>query len=760
MELSTKRNHIIDKMQSRMMSVDEFNFDHLMAPPLYSFLTQYDIDQLRYIATSIRYSGKINQKYKAIDQIMKSRGFVKLVAGTNRVCYRHLEYDDIVVKVAVDAVGIHDNPEEFKNQHIFKPFVTKVFEVSPCGTVGLFERVVPITSREEFQSVATDIFDVISNWFVGEYVLADIGTKFFMNWGIRKGFGPVLLDFPYCYQLDGNKLYCRNPDPSNPTGFCDGVIDYDDGYNYLYCTKCGKRYKATELKKAVDRKEIIIGGNNKMAKELVVSVKKVKIDENGNIVRTSNDLPTTPKHVEFKTAAPKITSGVSTAVPVQKPKNTTLEVSVKKVPVDEHGNRRKDKNFYKQQRKERRQQFSQQQQKNNQNSNNRPENNQQPKKYNTNEDTSMKRGTVMSGPSNNPVDNVNIPSVEENIVTIKKGMVAYFSSLDKEHDLMFIHVGDVTIPVKISSIPQFVFDEYSNCENLEAELEQAKSDLIEMEEKLDECQSDQMQTAREYEDLQKNFDLLKEDNDSAHAIAAGLESDIKALREENAKLGNELLEATSNLTMYKEQIAGIEKLKTQIEDQRNNLESYMNKCSELETRNGELDKNVTRLNHIIDDKKKEINAVQAELANLQHSYDDLLHEVQETPSEVLDASDANPTEDAKETTENGKEKYMYDGFWRFDGRLLRSSDCINLYKVDPNGVPKDIADTDKTIMVLVSKDKDDIGLLTDVNNNLVVVDTLEGDDFKVTNTLSEQQEALLKTIPDDEEENDSQVENK
>ena len=170
MELSTKRNHIIDKMQSRMMSVDEFNFDHLMAPPLYSFLTQYDIDQLRYIATSIRYSGKINQKYKAIDQIMKSRGFVKLVAGTNRVCYRHLEYDDIVVKVAVDAVGIHDNPEEFKNQHIFKPFVTKVFEVSPCGTVGLFERVVPITSREEFQSVATDIFDVISNWFVSAII--------------------------------------------------------------------------------------------------------------------------------------------------------------------------------------------------------------------------------------------------------------------------------------------------------------------------------------------------------------------------------------------------------------------------------------------------------------------------------------------------------------------------------------------------------------------------------------------------------------
>ena len=35
--------------------------------------------------------------------------------------------------------------------------------------------------------------------------MADIGTNFFMNWGIRPGFGPVLLDYPYVYELDGNK---------------------------------------------------------------------------------------------------------------------------------------------------------------------------------------------------------------------------------------------------------------------------------------------------------------------------------------------------------------------------------------------------------------------------------------------------------------------------------------------------------------------------------------------------------------------------
>lgn len=179
------RSSAIDRMQSRVVSIDEFNFDRLNAPPLYSLLSQQDIDNLYYIATSVKYSGNARKKYKAIDDIMKPRGFVKLSAGTNRVVYRFLEDNRFVVKVAADAVGIKDNPREFMNQQIFKPFVTKVFEVSPCGTVGVFERVNPITSREEFMSVADNIYEVITQWFIGEYIMADIGSKFFMNWGIR-----------------------------------------------------------------------------------------------------------------------------------------------------------------------------------------------------------------------------------------------------------------------------------------------------------------------------------------------------------------------------------------------------------------------------------------------------------------------------------------------------------------------------------------------------------------------------------------------
>lgn len=258
------RNYIINRIMSKRTTANEFEYDKLTAPPISSMFTMDDINQLRKIATSVRYAGNPDKKYKLIDEIMKRRGFAKFVSGTNRVSYRCLEDDSFIIKIAFDDVGIKDNPKEFKNQFLLKPFCTKVFEVTPCGTLGVFERVNPITSREEFCSVASDIYNVISYWIIGEYVLEDIGTKFFMNWGVRRGFGPVLLDFPYMYELDGNKLYCKAP-AETPSGCCDGIIDYDAGFNYLYCTKCGVRYRATELAKAIENNEIIKGkGETKM----------------------------------------------------------------------------------------------------------------------------------------------------------------------------------------------------------------------------------------------------------------------------------------------------------------------------------------------------------------------------------------------------------------------------------------------------------------------------------------------------------------
>ena len=230
-------------------------FENIFPPcRILNLLSMEDIMQLNQIAKSKKLSSKPAEKLNMIKDIMWRRGFKRLSSGTNRICFKFTEDQSFIVKVAYDSVGLSDNLNELYNQELIKPFCTKVFDVTPCGTVGMFERVRPIRNREEFQSIAYDVFDIIVNEFVGKYVLADIGTKFFMNWGVRQGMFPVILDFPYIYELDGARIHCNRPDPSAPYGFCGGDIDYDEGFNHLVCTKCGKTFLASDLKLAAEKK--------------------------------------------------------------------------------------------------------------------------------------------------------------------------------------------------------------------------------------------------------------------------------------------------------------------------------------------------------------------------------------------------------------------------------------------------------------------------------------------------------------------------
>lgn len=247
------RVDIVDQLYRRMYNNKTVEFDQIQAPaPLAYFFTPTDIGDLHYIASSNKLAAKVDLKYKYIREIMTRRGFKKLASGTNRVVYKFMEDQRIVVKTAFDSVGLTDSPSELYNQQFLKPYCTKVFEVTPCGTVGLFERVHPISSKEEFLSVADDIYDIIINHLIGYYVLDDIGTKSYMNWAVRAGAHPVLCDFPYMFQLDGAKLICNKADPYSQYGFCGGEIDYDAGFNHLVCKKCGKHYLARDLQKTAD----------------------------------------------------------------------------------------------------------------------------------------------------------------------------------------------------------------------------------------------------------------------------------------------------------------------------------------------------------------------------------------------------------------------------------------------------------------------------------------------------------------------------
>lgn len=253
------RADLLNRLYSAHKTPLEFQFQSLIAPPLLSLLSPYDIKMLNDLARDPRLSAKLNKKLEIIKSILEPRGFIKFHSGTNRVVYRFLEDQSFLIKISLDKTGLSDNPMEYKNQFLLAPFVTKVFESTPCGTVGLFERVEPITSRQEFISIAEDVFDLLNDKFIGQYVLEDIGTEYFMNWGIRRGFGPVLLDFPYCYKLDGNKLYCNKIDLRTNTP-CGGAIDYDNGFNNLICSKCKAKIFAKDLEMGIDKHNIILKG--------------------------------------------------------------------------------------------------------------------------------------------------------------------------------------------------------------------------------------------------------------------------------------------------------------------------------------------------------------------------------------------------------------------------------------------------------------------------------------------------------------------
>lgn len=258
------REDLLNTLYAKRTSSAEFNFEHLTAPNIHSLLTEYDIARIYDITTSVKYSSKVAMKIKAIREILRPRGFEQFANGTNRMCFRFLEDKSIVLKVAYKTSGLDNGFREMYNQQFLKPFVSKTFEVHPSGTVSLHERLLPITNKEEFLSVIDDIFNVLT-CLVGKYALEDVGTKYFMNWGIRSGFGVAILDYPDLFELDGKKLYCNRPIyPNTKFPVCNGLIDYDKGFNTLVCTCCGKEYRASELQKARENKQIILEGDVNM----------------------------------------------------------------------------------------------------------------------------------------------------------------------------------------------------------------------------------------------------------------------------------------------------------------------------------------------------------------------------------------------------------------------------------------------------------------------------------------------------------------
>lgn len=229
-----------------------------------------------------RFKNDVNLLKRFIVRTMKQYGFIKLGGGTNRLVFRYLEDTRFVAKVAIDQVGLNDNPSEMRTQEYLKPFCTKMFQVTPKGTIGFAERVNPITSRKVFAAYSSEIYDILY-LKISDYIMEDVGTKYFKNWGISDNRGPVLLDYPYVYPINISKLICP---------ICHGRIDYDYGINEIKCSNCGKRYYAVQLentnhKLPIKEHEIYTNGGNHMEVEVIL---------NGKVIRSSNTSETIPEY--------------------------------------------------------------------------------------------------------------------------------------------------------------------------------------------------------------------------------------------------------------------------------------------------------------------------------------------------------------------------------------------------------------------------------------------------------------------------------
>ena len=221
-------------------------FDDLQGPMVEDLFDAETIKSIKLVVTNPKIKF-FKDKFRILAGILNPLGYILAHAGTNRVVFQPQFDDSFVVKIGLDIAGRTNNPNEIVNQKYLKPFVCKCFDTTDDGVIGTFERVVPIENLYQLLSVREDIFDIMRA-ITKRFIIDDFGTEAFKNWGVRKGFGPVLLDYADMYILDKDTAYCRKPIDWHSTAVCGGELGYTPGYNKIMCKKCGGIGKAKQYK--------------------------------------------------------------------------------------------------------------------------------------------------------------------------------------------------------------------------------------------------------------------------------------------------------------------------------------------------------------------------------------------------------------------------------------------------------------------------------------------------------------------------------
>lgn len=231
-------------------------YDSWTLPPLINTFHPSTFEQVEKIARSPYYTIHPKEKARELDGIMYRHGFKFVRGGTNRRYYSSFYNDNIGIKLATCDVGLKNNIDDMANQHILKPFCTKIFDVSRyntgqySGAMELIEGGIPIVTMEDFDPVAEGVFYIL------EYIIRekdigmkDIGIRAFTQFCIRKDFGPIFCDFPSMAVIDRRRCKCnRIIDIGGIRRPCGGNVDYDYSFNHIRCEKCGQEYSLESIK--------------------------------------------------------------------------------------------------------------------------------------------------------------------------------------------------------------------------------------------------------------------------------------------------------------------------------------------------------------------------------------------------------------------------------------------------------------------------------------------------------------------------------
>lgn len=183
-----------------------------------------------------------NQKADKIKELLENdladRGLKELGCGTNRIAFISDKDPHYVYKIALDERGIKDNNLEFKLSKMINPkYITQCIEniglVAKCERIFVMNKYLMLKYKKQVSEILTELSH--------DYLLNDVGYTEFLNWGIRNGNEPVILDYAYLRPItQGMNFLCTYGD-------CGGQLRYTKSFKMFKCVECGYKYSISEV---------------------------------------------------------------------------------------------------------------------------------------------------------------------------------------------------------------------------------------------------------------------------------------------------------------------------------------------------------------------------------------------------------------------------------------------------------------------------------------------------------------------------------